>query len=348
MAHTVEVVVPNASRGAAAPAGRGPALAAIMLALGAVCALAVRAGGDGATQGALAALALRNAAETQMLVTIPGSGSVGVALSKHSAVDYCTLPGQLVGVSPPDFYCTDVTGNTDAYAEALVAANVTSGVVGGSVDTCNDCSGTCLSPASALENRDISGQDEDTCGDDGASSCFEGWNPQGGPENDANQYIDFDLGGRGATVKALLWANAGDTDHDPANIKVWSSDDGVTYELVAEVDVSALQGDETMQVVAVPNEDTRAKYWRINPGGIAKQSIPRVMGLCNTADCQSCLYEDRNVPEQGYNALGAVKPDECWDGEPNGYIYCLGNYDSDPDLNKNLERSHVSISTFFV
>ena len=95
---------------------------------------------------------------------------------------------------------------------------------------------------------------------------------------------------------ALLWANAGDTDHDPATIKVFSSDDGVTYTLVDTVDSSALQGSKAITALPVANADTRAKFWRINPGGIEKQSIPRVMGLCNTPDCQvkfspACVLE---------------------------------------------------------
>lgn len=205
----------------------------------------------------------------------------------------------------------------------------------GSVDSCLDCAGNCLSPAAAFANRGpIVDQAAGFVG-------FEGWNPQGAADNNAEQYIDYDLGGKGATVKAILWANAGDTTHDPANIKLWSSEDGITYDLVQEIDVSALQGDDSISVVAVANDDVRAKYWRVNPGGIEKQSIPRVIGLCNTADCNSCLYEDRNVPEQGYNAYGAIKPAECPDGEPNGNIYCLGNYDSDKDLNKNLEKSYT-------
>lgn len=65
------------------------------------------------------------------------------------------------------------------------------------------------------------------------------------------------------------------------------------------------------------------------------------MGLCNTADCSSCLYEDNDVPEQGFNVYGAVKPADCWDGVPNGNIYCLGNYDSDDALNKKLQNSYT-------
>ena len=397
MTHTnVEVVRPHKPRGEAP--GRGPALAAVLLALGAVCALAVHSAGPAAA-GQMDALAMRNAAETQELLTIPGSGSVGVAMAKHSAVSYCTLPGTLVKVSPPDFFCSSVKASTASAFDALKeygtcadptpnkcttaegfgtkgmellksagaycsvdadckgaddSCKVVDGVAGqtadcvaeltvpvplsGSVDSCNDCDGNCYSPAAALNNRD------DTALQDAGG--FVGWNPQGGPENNADQYIDFDLGGRGATITGLLWANAGDTDHDPATIKVFSSDDGVTYTLVDTVDSSALQGSKAITALPVANADTRAKFWRINPGGIANQSIPRVMGLCNTADCKACIYDNQHVPEQGFNMYGAIKPAKCEDGEPNGYIYCQGDYDSDKDLNAKLTKSWVSADSF--
>ena len=41
--------------------------------------------------------------------------------------------------------------------------------------------------------------------------------------------------------------------------------------LVEEIDVSALQGVEGIQVVPVANEDVRAKYWKINPGGHSRK-----------------------------------------------------------------------------
>lgn len=112
-------------------------------------------------------------------------------------------------------------------------------------------------------------------------------------------------------------------------------------------DLPIVQGDATIQVVPTNIVDTRAKYWRINPGGIQHQSIPRVMGLCNTVDCNACLYEDgqfspaANVPDQGYNVYGALQPYEC---PPSGSlsegIYCGGKYDSDDDLNNDLDRSY--------
>jgi hypothetical protein len=43
---------------------------------------------------------------------------------------------------------------------------------------------------------------------------------------------------------------------------------------------------------------------------------------------------------------GAIKPAKCEDGEPNGYIYCLGDYDSDKELNGKLTKSWVSDDSF--
>ena len=318
--HAYEVVLPRPSREGRQAAGRWPAFAAVVLAVVAVAALAAHGSEANRQRREALSLALKNSADTQELLTIPGSETIGSRLAKHDSKNYCTIPGSIVGVSPPDFYCTDVGEGA-----------------GGSVDSCNDCSGSCLSPYAALSNRAIT--NEDGSAQDG--DTFVGWNPQGGPSDNENQYVDIDVGGKGATIKALLWANAGDTTHDPAKIKVWSSDDGVTYDLVGEVDVSGLQGDGNITVVPVVNPDTRAKYWRINPMGIADQSIPRVMGLCNTEDCSTCLYEDKALPEQGYNVYGAIKPADCWDGAPNGNIYCLGNYDSDEDLNKKLTKSYT-------
>jgi hypothetical protein len=310
-----------------------PALVAVILALVAVSALAahsMRASHDGAPDDHMHSLAVRsvllknallgkpaakiNKNKIQQLVSIPGGDSLGSAVP-HSP-SWCTLPGVVVQTSPPSFYCVERAGSSDA----------------GSVDNCNDCTSGCLSPDAAMGNRDITGQDGDT---------FVGWNPQGGPTNNENQYIDVDLGGKGATVMALLWANAGDTDHDPANIKLSASDDGVNYELVKELDVSGLQGDGNITVIPTDQTDVRAKFWRIQPGGIEKQSIPRVIGLCNTPDCSECEYEDRNLPEQGYNVYKNLRPADCYESEPNGGIYCGGKYDGDEEFNKALTKSYT-------
>ena len=94
------------------PAGRTPALAAVMLALMAVVALAVHSGPSTRDATLLDTLAMRNA--IQELLEIPGSGSTGDYLSlpagRHRAGvntsdEFCTLPGHIARVSPPDFYC---------------------------------------------------------------------------------------------------------------------------------------------------------------------------------------------------------------------------------------------------
>lgn len=58
---------------------------------------------------------------------------------------------------------------------------------------------------------------------DQAGPDFVGWSPQGDPPNDEEQFVDFELGGKGATVISLLWANAGgNEDNDPETIKVFA------------------------------------------------------------------------------------------------------------------------------
>jgi hypothetical protein len=34
----------------------------------------------------------------------------------------------------------------------------------------------------------------------------------------------------------------------------------------------------------------RAAYWRINPGGIGSESMPRTLGLCSTPACTHCPH----------------------------------------------------------
>jgi|SaaInl85LU_5_DNA_1037374.scaffolds.fasta_scaffold77482_1 hypothetical protein len=58
-----------------------------------------------------------------------------------------------------------------------------------------------------------------------AGPDFVGWNPQGGPPNDEEQFVDFEMSGKGATIQALLWSNAGgDGEHDPESIRVYAKE----------------------------------------------------------------------------------------------------------------------------
>jgi len=74
---------------------------------------------------------LTTSSNHSLLTVFDKTGSEGVALPQHSTTNYCTLAGTVNKVSPPDFYCTDPDG---------------------SVDSCHDCTGDCLSPAAALRS----------------------------------------------------------------------------------------------------------------------------------------------------------------------------------------------------
>ena len=126
-------------------------------------------------------------------------------------------------------------------------------------------------------------------------------------------------GDNGQTIRAILWANAGDVTHDPEWIKVWSSHDGSNFQLRDVLNLTSLRGSSAVTVLpltgdpdnwramplteenaiaAMPakglpgNLDTRsevrANFWRVNPGGIAHASMPRTIGLCTTQDCTNC------------------------------------------------------------
>ena len=92
---------------------------------------------------------------------------------------------------------------------------------------------------------------------------------------------------RSEVIECGRRANAGDTEHDPLWIKVWtgSSPEG-KFDLVDTINVTALRGDGNIHVLPItqgPGTAVRSrKLWRINPGGQSYQSIPRTVGLCTT------------------------------------------------------------------
>jgi len=227
------------------------------------------------------------AASMQRLVAqdIPSSGNASVVQDRDPP-NFCTIVGSVVSVSPRKFFC------------ALPAHRT---------ETCSTCNGSanCLSPEAALHNL----------GEAKSSRAFVGWNPQGGGQNDQGQAVTVKLPGSGEAVRALLWANSGVPEHDPEYIKIWSSHDGEYFQLRDVLDVRHLQGNSDLTVLPLKGaawmrnnvsetlpgnldsrSQTRAKYWRINPGPgaptgpdrIRLQSIPRSMGLCSTVDCTNC------------------------------------------------------------
>ena len=220
---------------------------------------------------------------------IPGSGN-GSVVPIEDPPDYCTIKGTVWSMLPRKFFCAVPAHRTD---------------------TCETCDGPehCLSPEAALLNLEAAN----------ASLPFKGWNPQGGGEYNDRQSVTIRLPGSGEVIRSILWANAGDVEHDPEWIKVWSSYDGSFFQLRDVLNVTALRGNSDLTVLPLEGDvsnwgalplmessdiavhatkglpgnlntrsQTRAKYWRINPGGIKYQSIPRSVGLCPTVDCTNC------------------------------------------------------------
>ena len=275
----VAPAAPAARRPAAWHAGRfaracccllaAAATAAVLLARGSQRAGAAGAGDGGSRlPGRIAALAAALSATAaphpQQLVAqpIPGSGNWSV-VPDSDPPDLCTVkPDRIVSTSPAKWWCAEPAHR---------------------VTTCSTCAGSCLSPASALHNLAVAN----------ASEPFVGWNPQGGGLNSTSQALNVKLPGSGQIIRAILWANAGDVEHDPAWIKVWSSYSGEDWKLIDTIDTTGLQGDSSVTVLPLPGNleptsETRAKYWSINPGGIELQSIPRSVGLCTTPACTQC------------------------------------------------------------
>ena len=157
-----------------------------------------------------------------------------------------------------------------------------------------------MSPAAALENRDT----------DSAAM----WNPQGAPQNYNDFYISVDADFP-TSVEAVLWANNGDTVHDPTQLLVFLSDDAVSWTHVATLDLSAIVGSKDKTVLAMPAARA-ARYWKLNPRGIQFQPQPRVIGLCDTPDCTATTAAwasketpTEEFPENGFAAkwIGSVE-----------------------------------------
>ena len=224
-----------------------------------------------------------SATRIQRLVAqdIPSSGNSSVE-PMQDPPNLCTIRGSVVSVSPRKWFCANPAHRTD---------------------TCATChSGSCLSPEAALLNM----------AEANASEAFVGWNPQGGGPGNQDQSVTIKLPGSGEAVRAILWANSGLPEHDPAWIKVWASHDGEYFQLRDIIDVRHLQGNSDLTVLPLAGHrrnasaellgnldsrsQTRAKYWRVNPGpgaptgpeGIQLQSIPRSIGLCPTVACTNC------------------------------------------------------------
>ena len=228
--------------------------------------------------------------------------------AKGPTVDVSTLTPNFQAASPEINYRAYITENGHSALTAKVAASNPASVwcVSGSkyVSSCGDCpGGGCSSPAAVLENRDtendvmwhpeqvkIPGKNKTqiSCSDgisknDSRTLTLEIFSQNG--ENYGEYYVVLDVG-TPAVVKAVLWANDGDTTHDPGTLNVYSSSDAVNWIQVAELDLLAFVGGKEEAVVALPQPYARAaRFWKLNPTGIAVEPRPRSMGLCDTSAC---------------------------------------------------------------
>lgn len=170
------------------------------------------------------------------------------------------INSELVDYAPKEFYC---------------------GGSGATVSSCDECQADCFSPMSVLTNRDP------------ADKVY--WNPiTHVPETD-DISITLDAGKGGKTVKAVLWANMGDTTHDPVTLKVESAEDPTgPWSDDAILDVKDLQGSSERTAIALPKPVT-ARYFKLSPGGIVWQSIARIIALCSTDDCEPPVDDSRSA-----------------------------------------------------
>ena len=148
----------------------------------------------------------------------------------------------------------------------------------GAVTSCEECEDqACHPPTSALTNTN---PDDD-----------EWWDPVTHEPNTDDISVTLDAGEEPATVGAVRWANFGDTEHDPKTIKVESADSPEGPWTEEEVlDVEDLRGSKEEKCLPLP-EAVTARYFKLSPGGIEAQSMPRIIALCEKEDCSIPLIQ---------------------------------------------------------
>jgi len=258
---------------------------------------------NGASSAGRTPLDLAVAAVAAVAAAQANGSGVHNASSAEDALEVCVLKGAVWSVWPRKFLCT---APPQSFATADCA------MCGGEDD--------CHSPVAALHNLKSAN----------ASEPFVGWHPQPGEQGGGaaratreeldRQSVTLELPGpAGQIVRALLWANAGDVEHDPEWVKVWSSDDGSNFQLRDVLNVTSLRGDSNLTVLPLVGDSgnwralplteesnvevmrakglpgnldaglqVRARFWRVNPGGIPRVSTPRTIGLCATDECTNC------------------------------------------------------------
>ena len=184
------------------------------------------------------------------------------------------VPVALVSYTPREFYCESK----------------------GTVASCEGCEEQeCRSPASAVTNTNP----EDN----------KWWNPVAHVPNTDDISITLDAGEQPGPVKAVRWANLGDTTHDPKTIKVESANNlNGPWKEDAVLDVASLQGCKEETCLPLP-EAVTARYFKLSPGGIEWQSIPRIIALCVREDCKPVPAEPEDARgERNEESDGVVTP----------------------------------------
>jgi len=191
------------------------------------------------------------AAAAAVAAAAAAAAAAATAAAAADANTTSVLPVDVIAFTPSKFYCYGT--------QALVT-------------TCDDCtSGVCASPQAAVRNLDTHND--------------EMWNPIEHVENTDDISVTLDAK-KVKKVGAILWANMGDTTHDPATLKIETADtpEGPWTE-VETIDMSSLQGSSKKTALKL-EAAVEARYFKLSPGGIQYQSIPRIIALCTTGDCK--------------------------------------------------------------
>ena len=157
----------------------------------------------------------------------------------------------------------------------------------------------CMTPQNLLANTEARMAN---CGggsyDWGANHYCPVWNPDGSPTNPGADAVHVILdAGSPVEVKAFKWAASGNANRMHGSMRVYRSDDAVTWTTITTFDVSASYGgslddtnpDATVEdmVNVYGNYDFgTARYWKFSPYGATYQVNGLLLRICSTATCK--------------------------------------------------------------
>ena len=157
----------------------------------------------------------------------------------------------------------------------------------------------CQTPQNLLSNTEARMAN---CGggsyDWGANHYCPVWNPDGSPTNPGADAVHVILdAGSPVEVKAFKWAASGNSNRLHGSMRVYRSDDAVTWTTINTFDVSASSGgplddtnpDATVEdmVGVFGNYDFgTARYWKFSPYGAQYQVNGLLLRICSTATCK--------------------------------------------------------------